>query len=198
VKNYRITKIEQIEHINDEPMKKEAWEIFKASSTDEERIAALLMVINSHYIRSSRLVDLKHNPDFATFASHWLWANRDGWAWCPKRIVDLLEREYPKPEFPMIRDGRSHWETKNERGGVYLIKSGRYYKIGMSSQFNQRINQINSYLPEPVEVIHKIYTYNPSKIERYWHDRFASKRQNGEWFLLTDEDVAEFKSQTEM
>jgi hypothetical protein len=83
-------------------------------------------------------------------------------------------------------------------GGVYLLRSGRYYKIGKATIFDKRIKRIALQLPEPIEVIHKIYSNNPDELERRWHQRFASKRRNGEWFELTDVDVAEFRSQSRM
>ena len=83
-------------------------------------------------------------------------------------------------------------------GSVYLLKAGPYYKIGKSINFDQRLNQIKLQLPYPIEVIHRILTDDVTGIESYWHRRFAMKRTNGEWFLLTDEDVAIFTSRTQM
>jgi hypothetical protein len=77
-------------------------------------------------------------------------------------------------------------------GSVYLLKAGPFYKIGKSISFEKRLKQIKLQLPYPVEVIHTISTPEYSKLETYWHQRFRSKRTNGEWFLLTEEDVKEF------
>jgi hypothetical protein len=77
-------------------------------------------------------------------------------------------------------------------GSVYLLKAGPFYKIGKSINFEKRLKQIKLQLPYPVEVVHTISTPEYSKLEAYWHQRFRSKRTNGEWFLLTDEDVKEF------
>ena len=77
-------------------------------------------------------------------------------------------------------------------GYVYLLRSGTHYKIGKTRDLESRIDQIRLQLPWPVEVVHKIETDDPDGIETYWHKRFSEKRENGEWFDLTSDDVAVF------
>lgn len=83
-------------------------------------------------------------------------------------------------------------------GVVYLLKAGPFFKIGKAQDFDKRLRQIKLQLPYPVETIHKISCSDISHVESYWHRRFASCRQNGEWFVLTDKDVAEFKANARM
>jgi len=76
---------------------------------------------------------------------------------------------------------------------VYLMKSGRFYKIGRSSSVEKRNYKIGIKLPERLETTHKIRTDDPVGIEAYWHKRFANKRKKGEWFELSTADVRAFK-----
>lgn len=88
--------------------------------------------------------------------------------------------------------------AKNPVGGVYLVKSGVYFKIGKANDFDQRLRQVNLELPEKAIEIHRIYTDDPLRIEGYWHRRFKDKRKNGEWFDLTEEDIDVFKARDRM
>lgn len=82
--------------------------------------------------------------------------------------------------------------TAND-GHVYLMKSGKFYKIGFSVHAGARERQLAIQLPDAVSTVHVIVTDDPPGIEAYWHRRFAGKRRNGEWFDLAREDVAAFK-----
>lgn len=78
-------------------------------------------------------------------------------------------------------------------GDVYLMKSGRFYKLGRSNSVERRKYDIGIKLPEDLKIVHTIKTDDPSGIEAYWHKRFEKKRKGGEWFDLTVNDIKAFK-----
>ena len=78
-------------------------------------------------------------------------------------------------------------------GYVYLMRSGRYYKIGRTNALGRREYELAIQLPEAAKVVHSIKTDDPEGIEGYWHRRFQDRRKNGEWFELTSHDLAAFR-----
>lgn len=84
-------------------------------------------------------------------------------------------------------------ESDYQVGEVYLFKSGRYYKIGKTNDTVRRGAELRTQLAERPKLIHSINTDDPSGIEAYWHNRFKSRRMNGEWFDLKPTDVKAFK-----
>ena len=78
-------------------------------------------------------------------------------------------------------------------GFVYLMKSGKYFKIGRSNCAERREFELKVLLPERLDLVHKVKTDDPVGIEKYWHERFKDKRKGGEWFDLSTSDVNAFK-----
>jgi len=78
-------------------------------------------------------------------------------------------------------------------GFVYLIKSGRFYKIGRTNVVGRREYELAVQLPEKSSTVHVIRTDDPIGIEAYWHKRFEPRHKNGEWFELTASDIAAFR-----
>lgn len=83
-------------------------------------------------------------------------------------------------------------------GFVYLVQMAEYYKVGRTNDVDRRMPEIGLRLPAKEHLVHVIETDDPSGIEKYWHKRFETRHSNGEWFTLTEEDVAAFCRRTYM
>lgn len=80
------------------------------------------------------------------------------------------------------------------QGYVYMMRSGRRYKIGRSNSPARRHREVRLDLPDPTSLVHSIPTDDPAGIEAYWHRRFSSMRvRDTEFFELNATDVAAFK-----
>lgn len=104
-------------------------------------------------------------------------------------VLEICEKEFesfsPTSSTDKIVEG--------DLGVVYLMKSGKYYKIGKATHTGNRHYHLSIQLPEKITLVHEIQTDDPFGIEKYWHGRFQDKRLNGEWFDLTSADIAAFK-----
>lgn len=97
------------------------------------------------------------------------------------------KRESEKPERSTVKDFPI-------AGYVYMMKSGRRYKIGKTNSPSRRHREVKLDLPDPTTLIHSISTDDPTGIEAYWHKRFDSKRvRDTEFFELDASDIAAFK-----
>ncbi len=77
---------------------------------------------------------------------------------------------------------------------VYMIRSGRYYKIDHTVSPHYRRRELRSDIPEAKKLVHAIETDDPCGIAAYWRRRFESKQvDNTGLFALDVSDVAAFR-----
>lgn len=82
------------------------------------------------------------------------------------------------------------------RGFVYFLAGDKYVKIGKTKRLNSRTGFLEVKLPFDCMLIHSIETNDITKCEDHFHDMFDSKRSNGEWFNLDENDIQEVKKIT--
>ena len=105
------------------------------------------------------------------------------------RVNQYLNRCYAEMQAaPIIA------KAPDRSGWVYVLQAGPYYKIGKSKDVDRRIEQLATLPPFDIELVHTMPTDNMGAVEQDLHRLFNAKRVNGEWFELTEEDVAWLKT----
>jgi len=87
-------------------------------------------------------------------------------------------------------------QNDNGQGYVYLIKpvGHNVYKIGCTTDLEKRKLQQEKKLKTSLEYVHYIKSNHYQWAEQTAQIMFAHSHLSGEWFILTDEDIAKFKS----
>jgi hypothetical protein len=138
----------------------------------------------------------KDDPAFPGKLRFGRWGGRD--ALLSKVAAYCEGKDQFAPVLELLRRGASgsveqRLEAFRVKGFVYLLRSGKHYKLGRSNAVGRRLRELAIQLPQKPDAVHVIETDDPEGIEQYWHSRFAEKRHGGEWFALTAEDVRAFK-----
>ena len=81
----------------------------------------------------------------------------------------------------------------NHGNAVYIMKSGDAYKIGFTNDVKSRMIDIQLANPNLITLEHVIYTNNHVEVESMLHEIFSAKNIRGEWYMLSDTDVAHIK-----
>lgn len=154
-----------------------------------------------HFPQRAELVQKRHiDPTFPAEKTLRRWGNKSYFAkaiydWCIENEGwdDVSEICHGLKASDQEQVSEQVVDAPEPNGFVYLMKSGKYYKIGKTNSLDRRQYEIGLQLPHGITPIHSISTDDPSGIETYWHQRFKDKRLNGEWFNLTSKDVAIFR-----
>ena len=167
-----------------------------ASLVDEIRRLRRMPTVAELHLRRREDASFPSAGVFERFGPKRTWPTRVA-EYCRARpdhedVLELVAPNLADNSGDVAEETEAHDGTPVD-GFVYLLRSGRYFKIGHTLDVGRRRYDLAIQLPEPITEEHVIRTDDPAGIERYWHRRFASRRKNGEWFDLTREDVKAFK-----
>lgn len=101
-------------------------------------------------------------------------------------LIETWDMPAETPQDRFRRDKKPGW--------IYILEGGGYYKIGQSINPDRRIKQISPVLPFDVTIYHTYPAENVDYEEAMLHQMFHDCRANGEWFHLTEEDLAWLKT----
>ncbi len=89
-----------------------------------------------------------------------------------------------------IVEGNAGFKPTSRGMGLYLLQSDTYYKIGYTTNLENRLSTLQSGNPHTnIKVVLWIQTPEAKKWEFILHEMFADKRVFREWFNLADDDV---------
>lgn len=182
----------------------------EAPNTMQERIPddVLLEMLAGEVRRLQRfptIAELKlRRRDDPTFPSSAVFSRWGGQRQLVRQLIEFCERSPQQADLLPILSQLPLGEEADRQpssrpqailGYVYLIRAGRYYKIGRTNADGRRLRELSIQLPERAQRVHVIKTDDPVGIELYWHRRFAGRRvrPDAEWFDLTPEEVAAFR-----
>lgn len=118
----------------------------------------------------------------------WFWVGFSGKFKGYKKDLSKLYKEQEKHKKLIEKEAKDNGtygiNNPNCKGGIYLIESSGFYKIGKSNDISKRLSSLRTGNPNEMVVVCTYYPTNSSldKLERDLHEKFAESRTTGEWF----------------
>jgi hypothetical protein len=80
-------------------------------------------------------------------------------------------------------------------GWVYLIRQGKFHKLGATDNPARRWRELAKQTPENMSLEHEIGTDDHFGLEAYWKNRWNKKGHNhrGEFYELPKSEIQSFK-----
>lgn len=103
---------------------------------------------------------------------------RTGYAESKRDLAVISIHEYSNGTYTPDRAGSLSQRPKDAKRGVYVAGFGSYVKIGITTNLDSRMAQLQT--PEPMMVYALLDGWAAE--ERELHERFSEYRLRGEWF----------------
>lgn len=124
---------------------------------------------------------------------------RDGWEVANNEISEKAKREM-KEKLLSLSDRFTYEELLETIESlisgikyIYILRLGnlQYYKIGVSSDIDTRVKQLQAGSPEELIRIYSKEFATPYKLETYLHKKYKDYNTHGEWFKFKTSEVDE-------
>lgn len=119
--------------------------------------------------------------------------------WFVLNPPDLL-KPYSRTVIVPIKSGHKPMDKRSIPNGgdgyVYILRDvdvTGWCKIGYTNNPRERIGHFDTKLPFDTDLLLLIPTPHYKTLERQLHKKYWRKRKRGEWFDLTDDDIAAIK-----
>jgi len=89
-------------------------------------------------------------------------------------------------------NGRKGIYAQNEGSDLYVIKCNEYYKVGTTSNLEERLRTMSSGNPYELEVVY--YAKGRGNEEEHWHKTFEKYHWKGEWYMLNFKHIELIKA----
>lgn len=138
--------------------------------------AELVIKMSEVPTEADLLLKRKEDSHFPSAKAYRRWGSRDSLL---EKVAECCEgKEQFAPVLNLLREGISnsrerHIESFNIKGFVYILRSGKSYKLGRSNAVGRRLRELAIQLPQKPDVVHVIETDDHESIEKYWHSRFC-------------------------
>lgn len=81
-----------------------------------------------------------------------------------------------------------------KKSGIYILYSCGYYKIGITTNIDKRISDLQTGNPFLIQLVFFKIVNDASALESKLHKKYKNKNVLGEWFWLNNEDIQDIRS----
>jgi hypothetical protein len=76
-----------------------------------------------------------------------------------------------------------------KKSGIYILYSCGYYKIGITTNIDKRILELQTGNPFLIQLVFFKIVNDASALESELHKKYKNKNVSGEWFYLDNNDI---------